>query len=103
HDLFVAPVGRYRLGTLQSASAAAAVVDAQDHETLRREHLRLELIALERQRMLVRSIGSAVDPQYGRILAAGDIRGRRDDESVNLGAVLALEADVLDGAELQLR
>src|ERR1700678_1841020 len=61
-DFLVAPIGEYGLLEIDGSAAAASIVDAQDDIALGREHLRLELIAIQNQGVLVLAIGAAVDP-----------------------------------------
>ena len=55
------------------------------------------------ERVLILAVRPAVDPQQHRDLRAGDVADRLGQQAVDLGAVLALEADLLGRAELQLR
>ena len=81
-DLFVAPIGENGLRERDAAAAAAAIIDAQNDVALGREHLRFELISIQHQGVFVLAVGSAMDPQNRRILAAGDI-GRRLDRLIH--------------------
>ena len=53
--------------------------------------------------MLILPVGAAMDPQNRRILLPRYEGRRFDDEPVDIGAVLALELSVLDGAKYELR
>src|SRR5258707_140609 len=62
----------------------------------------LELVSVDGERMLVLAVGPTMYPQQRRILVAGNIRRRLHHECVHIGTVPALEANVVDGTQLQL-
>ena len=61
-DLLIAPVGKYRFCVINAAPAAAAVVHKENDEAFGREHLRLELIAIQHERMFNLFIRAAMNP-----------------------------------------
>ena len=80
-----------------AAAGAAAIVDRQHDVAVGGEEL-----AIERERVLILSVRPAVDDQQRRILRAGLVARRLDDQAVDVGAVLALRLEILGRRQLQL-
>ena len=72
---------------------------------MRGEQLPLELrpVALEEQRVIILAVRSTVNPHDRGVASPAYVVGGLDDLTVDLRAVAACEADVLDGAQRDLR
>src|SRR5882724_5271817 len=101
-DFFVSPVGKDCAGEGITSSAAAAIVDAEDHKPVCGKQLAFELIPVKCKRVLVLQVRTPVYPQYGGISAAPLEIGRLDHEAMNWRSICAFETHVLGCTDLQL-
>ena len=92
----VSPIGEDGARKLLPASRAAAIIHRQHRVSVGREPL---LLGAERMRVL--PVRSAMNAQQQRNLRARSISNRLSQQAVNLRAVLALEAHVFGGRNIE--